>query len=214
MEMIERTGSTPEEAIEIALKELNANRQDVEINIVSKGKPGFLGIGAEPATVRVKLIENHDDITKITSEILDNLIDKMGVSALIDLKQSESPDIGGPIFNIDGEDSSLLIGRRGETLRAIQFLVSFIASRQLGRRANVLVDVSDYQARRQKSLSSMAQRVAHQVIKNQSPITLEPMPSNERRIIHMALADNENISTVSTGEGADRQVTVHIAKQE
>ena len=160
--------------------------------------------------MRVTLIEKPTDLVRVTSDILENLISKMGVSALVSLKNAEREDVGGPVFDIDGDDSGLLIGRQGETLRAIQFLVSFIAGRKLGERANVLVDVAGYQERRRQALTNLAQRVAQRVVATGRPITLEPMPPNERRIIHLALADSPSVATVSTGDGDARQVVVQL----
>ena len=208
MKTIETTAKTPEEAIELALKELDVERADVEIDVVSRGKSGILGIGSEPARVRVTLLDAPPDIIKVTSDILDNLISKMGVSVVTSLKQVEREDLGGPVFELEGDDSGLLIGRRGETLRALQFIVKFMVSRQLNERANLLIDVEGYQDRRYNQLTTLAQRVAGQVARSGRPFTLEPMPPNERRIVHMALADNAEVSTESTGTGDHRQVII------
>ena len=208
MKTIETTAKTPEEAIEIALKELDVERPDVEIDVVSKGKTGILGIGSEPARVRVTVLDKPTDVVTTTTEILQNLISLMGVSAAITLRQAESEDVGGPVFDIDGDDSGLLIGRRGETLRALQFLVSFMAGRKLGDRVNMFIDVAGYQERRYQSLTNLAQRVAQRVAATGRPITLEPMPPNERRAIHIALADVPDVSTISTGVGEERRVVV------
>jgi spoIIIJ-associated protein len=208
MKMIETTAKTPDEAIEIALKELDAERGDVEIDVVSKGKSGILGIGAELARVRVTLIETQTDVVKVTSEILESLIAKMGVDAVVNLKSSYQEDVGGPVFDIDGDDSGLLIGRRGETLRYLQFLVGFLASRRLEDRVNLFIDVSGYQERRNQSLANMAQRVAQRVASSGQSVTLEPMPPNERRVVHMALSDFPDVETASIGDGDGRQVVV------
>ena len=210
MTTIEITAKTPEEAIEIALKELDAERGEVEIDIVSRGKSGILGIGSEPARVRVTLLEQTPDVVKVASEILDNILSKLGVSAVASLVQAESDDLGGPIFEVEGEDSGLLIGRRGETLRALQFMVKFIAGRQLGERVNLMIDVEGYQQRRYDSLANLAQRVAQRVADSRRSITLEPMPPNERRIIHMTLSEHASIMTESIGMGNDRQVVVRM----
>jgi len=210
MKTIEITAKTPEEAIEIALKELDAERGEVEIDVVSRGKSGILGIGSEPARVRVTLLEQTPDVVKVASEILDNILSKRGVSAVASLVQAESDDLGGPIFEIEGEDSGLLIGRRGETLRALQFMVKFIAGRQLGERVNLMIDVEGYQQRRYDSLANLAQRVAQRVVDSRRSITLEPMPPNERRIIHMTLSEHASVTTESIGMGNDRQVVVRI----
>ena len=208
MRMIETTAKTPEEAIEIALKELDVERPDVEIDVVSKGKAGILGIGGEPAKVRVTVLDKPPDAVVATTDILQSLISLMDVSATITLVHAEREDVGGPVFDVDGDDSGLLIGRRGETLRALQFLVSFIASRRLGDRVNLFVDVSGYQERRYETLRSLAQRNARRVASSGREITLEPMPPNERRIVHMALADDPDVNTISDGVGDGRRVVI------
>ncbi len=208
MRMIETTAKTPEEAIEIALKELDVERPDVEIDVVSKGKAGILGIGGEPAKVRVTVLDKPPDAVVATTDILQSLISLMDVSAAITLVHAEREDVGGPVFDIDGDDSGLLIGRRGDTLRALQFLVSFIASRRLGDRVNLFVDVSGYQERRYETLRSLAQRNARRVASSGREITLEPMPPNERRIVHMTLADDPDVNTISDGVGDGRRVVI------
>ncbi len=208
MKTIETTARSPEEAIEIALKELDAERAEVEIDVVSRGKAGILGIGSEPAKVRVTLIEQPADVVKVTSEVLENLLDGLGVDVVLNLKQAYNEDLGGPEFEIEGDDSGLLIGRRGGTLRALQFLVKFIVSRKLESRANISIDVEGYQARRYDSLANLANRVAQRVASSGRSVTLEPMPPNERRAVHMALADHPGVTTESTGMGDGRQVTV------
>lgn len=210
MTTIEITAKTPEEAIEIALKELDAERGEVEIDVVSRGKSGILGIGSEPARVRVTLLEQTPDVVRVATEILDNILSKLGVSAVSSLVQAESEDLGGPVFEIEGDDSGLLIGRRGETLRALQFMVKFIAGRQLGERVNLMIDVEGYQQRRYDSLANLAQRVAQRVASNGRSITLEPMPPNERRIIHMTLSEHASVTTESIGAGNERQVVVRV----
>ena len=213
MKSIETTAKTPEEAIEIGLKELDAERSDVEIDVVSRGKSGILGLGGEPARVRVTLLEAPTDLVKVATEILDNLISKMGVSVVINLKHAEREDLGGPAFDVDGDDSGLLIGRRGETLRALQFLLTLIASRTLGERVSIFLDVSGYQERRYETLANLAQRVAQRVAATGRSITLEPMPPNERRVVHLALADYDGVSTASSGEGDGRRVTVESSEE-
>lgn len=208
MKTIETTARTQEEAIELALKELDADRGQVEIDVVSRGKSGILGIGSEPAKVRVTLLDEANDVVTVTTEILQSLISKMGVDAVVRLKQAHNEELDGPVFDIEGDDSGLLIGRRGETLRALQFLVRFIASRKLDQRTNLLVDVEGYQERRYQSLANLALRVAQRVESSRQAITLEPMPPNERRAVHMALSEHPNVTTESVGEGDSRQVVV------
>lgn len=207
-QMIETTAKTKEEAIEIALKELDADRGEVEIDVVSAGKSGILGIGSEPAKVRVTLLDKPTDVVKATSEVLDSLMSKLGVSVVVSLKQAERPDFGGPVFEIEGDDSGLLIGRRGETLKSLQFLVRVIVGRRLQARANLLLDVEGYQERRYQTLTNMALNVAQRVVATGQSIPLEPMPPDERRIVHVALAEHAQVTTESMGDGDGRQVVV------
>jgi len=144
MESIEMTGKTVDEALEIALRELDADRGEVEIDVISRGKSGMFGIGSEPAKIKVtKLsIESNDidspDIVTVSREVINNLISKMGVNVICNLRQSDSEDIGGPVFEIEGDDSGLLIGRKGETLRSLQFLVRYLVSKKTGQRPTFL----------------------------------------------------------------------------
>ena len=166
-----------------------------------------MGIGSEPARVRVTLLEERSDLVVVTTEILENILTNLGVSAVVSLRQADSED-EGPIFEIAGDDSGLLIGRRGETLRAMQFMVKFIAGRKLGERVNMMLDVEGYQQRRNDSLATLALRVARRVASSGRSITLEPMPPNERRIIHMTLSDHAEVTTQSTGAGDSRKVVI------
>jgi spoIIIJ-associated protein len=209
--MIEMTAKTADEAIEIALKELDVERQDVEIDVVSHGKAGILGIGAEPAKVRVTVLEEPSDVVTVATEVLEDIVSLTSADVTVNLRHAFREDVGGPVFDVDGDDAGLLIGRRGETLRSLQFLTTFIASRIMEERVSIFVDVAGYQERRYDSLRSLAQKVARRVSSSGRPITLEPMPPNERRIVHLALADNPDVETGSTGSGEGRRVVVEPA---
>ncbi|MDA1188162.1 MAG: protein jag [Chloroflexi bacterium] len=206
--MIETTAKTVDEAIELALRELNAERAEVEIDVLSRGKSGILGLGGEPAKVRVTKLDSANEVITIASEILDRLLLLTGVEAQAVLKQAQSEDAGGPVFNVDGDDSGLLIGRKGETLRSLQFMVNFLTSVRTDERPNIVVDVAGYQERRNRSLTALARNVAQRVANTGRSVTLEPMAPNERRIVHLALAENSNVVTESTGVGPSRQVVV------
>ena len=208
MREIEISARTVEEAIEIALKELDADRVDVEVDVVSRGKSGILGIGSEPAVVRVSAIESAPDSVTVASSVIQTLIDHLDADVVLTLKQVHNDDLDGPIFEIEGDDAGLLIGRKGETLKTLQFLVRYVVSHKLDERVNLMIDVEGYQQRRHQSLENMARRVARRVSDTGRSITLEPMPANERRIVHLALSDHPGVTTESTGFGDSRQVTV------
>ena len=204
------TAKTVDEAIELALKELDAERAKVEIDVVSRGKAGILGIGSELAKVRVALLDAPSDVATTTTEVLDEIISLLGVDVVTSLTQADKENLGGPAFDIEGDDAGLLIGRRGETLKSLQFLVKYMVSQKLGVNANLQVDVEGYQERRNEALANMARRVAQRVMDSGNPISLEPMPANERRIVHLTLADHARVTTESAGSGMSRQVVVHL----
>ena len=208
MKSIEMTAKTVEEAIEIALRELDADRVEVEIDVISRGKPGILGIGSELASVRVTKVDGTSDVLDSASEVLNNLVSHMDVDVVVNLKEADNQETGGPVFEIEGDDSGLIIGRKGETLRSLQFLTRFIVGRQTGERANLTVDVEGYDERRRQSLSNLANRVAERVVKTGRSIELEPMSARERRLVHVALSENSSVYTESSGDGRDRRVVV------
>ena len=208
MKSIEMTAKTVEEAIEIALKELDVDRVEVEIDVISRGKAGILGIGSELASVRVTKVDGTSDVLDSANEVIKNLLSHMDVDVVVNLKEADNEETGGPIFEIEGDDSGLLIGRKGETLRSLQFLTRFIVGRQTGERANISLDVEGYDERRKQSLANLANRVAQRVVKTGRSIELEPMSARERRLVHVALAENSEVYTESSGEGRDRRVVV------
>ena len=210
MREIVMTAKTVEEAIELALKELDVERAEVEVNVVSRGKSGILGIGSEPARVRVEVLDKPSDVVMVATEVIDDVISLLGLSVVTTLTQTEREGESAPAFDIEGDDAGLLIGRRGETLKSFQFLIRYMVSQRLGAHANVQVDVEGYQERRYQALANMARRVAQRVADTGRPITMEPMPPNERRIVHLALADHPGVTTESLGEGSGRQVVVQI----
>jgi spoIIIJ-associated protein len=212
MKRIETSGKTVEEAIEIGLNELDVNRTEVEIEVVSKGKTGILGIRSESAKVILTIVEKPTDLVKVATDTLQKLIARMDVSVFINLINVHNDDVGGPSFEIDGDDAGLLIGRKGQTLRSLQFIAAMISSNQLEEQVRIDLDVAGYKSRRYDSLASLAHKVAGQVVDTGNSITLEPMPANERRIIHVTLADDGRVSSESSGRGDSRKVTINPAE--
>ena len=207
MNSITMTAKTVEEAVELCLRELGVDRTEAEIEVVSRGKPGLLGIGSEPAKIKVTKIDNPSEVVQVASDVVSKLIRLMDIDVISTMRHTDGED-EGPFFDIEGEDSALLIGRRGETLRALQLLVRTIVGRKLGTNLNFTVDVEGYDDRRRQSLSNLADRVASRVIKTGRSIELEPMSARERRIVHISLADQKGIQTESAGEGKDRRVVI------
>ncbi|MQF92770.1 MAG: protein jag [SAR202 cluster bacterium] len=211
---------TVDEAIELGLKELDADRDEAEVEILSRGKAGFLGIGAEVARVRVTRIsagrnaagmpttgEGETTAAGVATAAVGRILEAAGVNVTRTLRAANDPESGGPIIDLAGEDSGLLIGRRGQTLQALQFLVNLIVRKQF-EGVRVVLDVENYRQRREFQLRDMATKVAARVTQTNRSITLEPMPPADRRIIHTSLTDNPDVSTESTGEGEGRKVTI------
>lgn len=208
MEVRVMTAHTVEEAIELARRELDAEPEEVEVEILSRGKAGFLGIGAEPARVRVTKLPQGRSAATLATEVVNRILAAARVSLVSTLRAANDPEVGGPIIDLTGDDSGLLIGRRGQTLQSLQFLVNLIVRKTYGENVRVVLDVEQYRVRREASLRDMAAKVASRVVQSGRSITLEPMSAADRRIIHVSLTDHPGVSTESAGVGEDRKVTV------
>ncbi|MDO8749854.1 MAG: RNA-binding cell elongation regulator Jag/EloR [Dehalococcoidia bacterium] len=211
MDKVEMSAKTLEEAVELALKELDAERAEVAIEVVSQGRPGFFGIGGEDARVRVTRLSPTESLASQAIEAVNTVLSHLEVSAVATVRSSGDAEIG-PTIDIDGEDSGLLIGKRGETLNAFQFLVNLVLNQKSRGHLPVIIDVEQYKERRSQALQTLASRVAERVVSSGRSVTLEPMSASERRIIHMALANHPYVTTESTGEGQGRKITVRLGK--
>jgi spoIIIJ-associated protein len=227
---VEASGKTVEEAIERALDELDAVRDEVEFEVLAEPKGGILGVGASDARVRVwrtgddageeatadgegELIE---DDAEMAAQMLDHLLELMGIAADVSIRDAETPGDGlgmaKAVLDIEGDDLGLLIGRRGETLASLQYLLNLMVGRKLTEHATFTVDVEGYRRRREKQLNQLARRMADQVRRTRRPVTLEPMPPNERRIVHLTLAEDREVETSSIGEGENRKVSISLKR--
>jgi spoIIIJ-associated protein len=220
---IEVSAPTVEEAIAEGLAELGRAEDEVEIEVLAPGSKGLLGIGAKEALVRLSFVELEEEeeeeaptleesVEQVARETLQELLAKMGVKARVSIRPEEEipQDEDAPPFILDimGDDLGVLIGRRGQTLQALQYITRLIVSREVQRWVSLVVDVEKYKARREKSLRQLAHRMAERVSFNHQPVALEPMPPNERRIIHLTLRDHPIVTTKSIGKGEQRKVTI------
>lgn len=205
---LEVSARTVDDAIEIALKELNLDREQVRVEVLQEGKQGFLGLRSEPARVRVTPQLGKPSLESVALEVLHRILDLIDIKSQVTATEPP-PTVTAPLaLDIRTDDSGILIGRRGETLSALQFLVNLIAGRRLQGEAGVSLDVEGYRRRHYQSLQNLALRVAERVSATGHPVTLEPMPARERRVVHLALADRLDVTTQSVGEGAGRRVEV------
>lgn len=224
MESLEITARTVPEAIEKALARLGKTRDEVDVSVLSEGSRGILGIGSEDARILVSPREpvvvtrpkppamSSDDLVATAREVLETLLTGMSVTSEVEVKPvPETAGDDGFAASLDvvgAEDVGILIGRRGETLSSLQFMVTLIVSRKVGHWTKVLVDVEGYRARREVSLRSMASRMAQRVVQTRQPVALEAMPPNERRVIHLTLQEHPSVTTSSSGEGDARHVVI------
>ena len=151
-------------------------------------------------------------VAQVANEVLTTLLEKMGMPASVSVVEggalSEDGEPAPTLLDVTGSDLGILIGRRGETLRDLQFMTRLIVNRRLGYWPNLVVDVEGYKARRKETLTGLALRMAEKAVETQQPVVLEPMPAYERRIVHIALRDDPQVRTESTGEGDSRKVMI------
>ncbi len=205
---IEAVGKTEDEAIAAALAQIGKDRDEVSVEILERSKSGFLGIGASPAKVKVSY-EYVESAVELTENFLTGLLERMGSNAVPKIEMTQSDRIN---VDLTGEKLGMLIGRRGETLDAIQHLTNAAVNRASETRVHISIDAESYRSKREDSLQRLAEKVAGKVIKYKRNMTLEPMNSYERHIIHTALQDYEGVSTFSTGTEPNRRIVVAYGK--
>ncbi|MBO4676748.1 MAG: protein jag [Oscillospiraceae bacterium] len=205
---IETTAKTEDLAIASALEQLGKSREEVSVEILERSKSGFLGIGSTPARVRVSY-EYIETPAEKAEAFLKGLLERMGSDAVPEV---EDRGEDGLFIRLNGQKLGMLIGRHGETLDAIQHLTGYVVNRGVSKRTHISVDAEDYWAKREESMKSLAYKVAAKVIKYRKNMTLEPMNSYERHVIHTALQDYEEVSTYSVGSEPNRRVVVAYGK--
>ncbi len=206
-------------------------REAVDVVVVREGRSGVFGLGAEEAVVRLTLKEKTIGVTEpegpepgneaepsesvaaVATDVLQRLLDLMGVEGEIDVVPQPAPaeDTDAPTsvaLNIEGEDLGILIGRRGQTLAALQYIVRILIGRQVKTWTPVVIDVEGYKQRRYDALRTFARQMAERVKARGAPFTLEPMPPYERRIIHLTLANSPDVMTESVGQDEERKVVI------
>lgn len=212
MQSVEVSAKSVEEAIAKGLAQLGAKREEAEIQVLSEGRRGFFGLGGEEARVLISIPEPGEEIGQMAKEALEKLLAMMRVEAQVAIRGMDEGVGGAEAFpitlDVTGRDLGILIGRRGETLRALQFITRLIVSHRIYRWANIIVDVERYRMRRERSLKQLALRMAERAQLTHQPVALESMPARERRIVHLALKDHPAVTTQSVGEGDNRRVTI------
>jgi len=211
MEFLEFEGKTTEEAIAQACDHFQLPPESLEIEIISVGSPGLFGLGGRKARVRVTpRREGEAELLPAAQELLATILTLMGEKAEVTSKLDEEERLS---LHIDTDDAGLLIGKQGQTLEALQYLLTKMIAKKARRKVRVVIDIESYRARHEEALIQLALKTGEKVKKSGRPITLNPMNPHDRRIIHLALQNDRHIKTMSRGEGLYKKVVVYLARK-
>ncbi len=222
---LEVSAATVDEAVAQGAAQLGVPVDALDVEVLDEGSKGLFGLAGRPACVRLTLRSaaapqeavqaapepDAEEAPIVAHDTVVELLERMGIQARVHARWSDEVDDNGVrplLVDIRGDDLSILIGRRGETLAALQYITRMIVAKELDHPVAVVIDVEGYRARRERQLRQLARRMASQAVEFGRTMTLEPMPANERRIIHLELRDREDVRTESVGEGDSRKVTI------
>ena len=210
MEFQEFEGKGTEDAIEHACAHFQVTAEQLEIEILSVGSPGLFGLGGRKARIRAALREeSEENLLTAAQEILENLLGKMQEKATV----SAHPEDDRISLRIETDDAGLLIGKQGQTLDALQYLVTKMLAKKSRRKVRITIDVEAYRARHNEALAHLAQKDGEKVKKTGESITLNPMNPYDRRIVHLALQGDKDLKTTSRGEGLYKKVIISPVKK-
>lgn len=207
MDFIEVTAKTVDDAITEGLIKLGTTSDKVETEIIEKGSSGFLGIGSKPAIVRIKKKFTIEDfVISFLNDVFRTM--NMNVEILVEV----SEDKKNVDIELKGGDMGVLIGKRGQTLDALQYLTNLALGKQLNEFVKVKMDTEDYRNRRKETLENLAKNIAYKVKRTKRPVSLEPMNPFERRVIHSALQGDRYVNTHSEGDEPYRHVVITLKR--
>ncbi len=209
MEYIEFKGKTVDEAVTTASIQFGIASDELDYEIVDKGNTGFLGINKKPAIIRARRKETVIDKTET---YLDALFKAMNIDTVVDIRYDEEER--NMDINLTGQEMGILIGKRGQTLDALQYLISLYVNKESENYIRVKLDTENYRARRKETLEQLAKNIAIKVKRYKKPMSLEPMNPYERRIIHSALQNDKYVTTRSEGDEPNRYIIVELKKYE
>lgn len=207
MDYMDFSAKTVDDAITEACQKFTVTSDKLDYVVVEEGSSGFLGIGAKPAVIRAKVKSSVADKAK---DFLRDVFDAMDLTVVIDVKyDEENRDID---IDLSGDEMGVLIGKRGQTLDSLQYLVSLVVNKDVEEYIRVKVDTENYRKRRKETLENLAKNIAYKVKRTKRPVSLEPMNPYERRIIHSALQGDKYVTTHSEGDEPFRHVVVVLKK--
>ena len=209
MEYREFSAKTKEDAITEACQYFTVSSDKLMIEVVDEGSNGFLGIGAKPAIIKAAVKGTVEDKAK---DFLKDVLEAMDLEVVIDVKYDEAEK--NMEIELKGDDMGVLIGKRGQTLDSLQYLVSLVVNKESEEYIRVKVDTEDYRNRRKATLEGLAKNISYKVKRTKRPVALEPMNPFERRVIHSALQNDKYVTTHSEGDEPFRHVVVTLKKSE
>ena len=210
-EYVEVSAKTVGEAITEACRKFGVTSDKLDYQIVEEGSSGFLGIGSKPAVIKAAVKVEKLSVDEIAKGFLRDVFGAMNMEVAVDVQYEE--ESGTMNIDLAGEEMGILIGKRGQTLDSLQYLVSLVVNKESDEYIRVKVDTEDYRARRKETLENLAKNIAYKVKKTRRAVSLEPMNPYERRIIHSALQNDKYISTHSEGDEPFRKVVVTYKRQ-
>ncbi len=207
MEFMEFTGKTVDDALTEAAIKLETTSDKIEYDIIEHGSDGFLGIGRKPARIKAR---KKGGVEETAREFLEKVFTAMNLEVKIEINYMENERTVE--INLAGDEMGLLIGKRGQTIDSLQYLVSLVVNKESKEYLRVKVDTENYRKRRKTTLEELAKNIAYKVKRTKRPVSLEPMNPYERRIIHSALQDDKYVTTKSEGEEPYRHIIVLLKK--
>ncbi|MBD5488493.1 MAG: protein jag [Lachnospiraceae bacterium] len=209
MEFIEVSAKTVSDAITEACQKLTVTSDKLEYEVIEEGSSGFLGIGSKPAVIKARVKSSVEDTAR---DFLNEVFRAMDLTVVVDVKYNEAES--SMEVDLSGDEMGVLIGKRGQTLDSLQYLVSLVVNKNVENYIRVKVDTENYRQRRKETLENLAKNISYKVKRTKRPVSLEPMNPYERRIIHSALQNDKYVTTHSEGDEPFRHVVVVLRKYE
>ena len=210
MEYIEISAKTVSEAITEACRKLGVTSDRLDYQVIEEGSNGFLGIGSKPAVIKAAVKEEEISVEDSAKNFLNDVFAAMDMSVIVNVKYDENENEMS--IDLSGDDMGVLIGKRGQTLDSLQYLVSLVVNKESENYIRVRVDTENYRERRKETLENLAKNIAYKVKRTRRTVALEPMNPYERRIIHSALQNDKYVTTHSEGEEPFRKVVISLKK--
>ncbi|MBQ8247470.1 MAG: protein jag [Lachnospiraceae bacterium] len=210
MEFMEFSAKTVQDAITNACQHFTVASDSLEYEVVEEGSSGFLGFNSKPAIIKARVLVKEVSVEDKAKDFLKDVLASMSITATVEAKYSEEEKTLEVVLN--GEDMGVLIGKRGQTLDSLQYLVSLVVNKGTSEYIRVKVDTENYRERRKLTLENLAKNIAFKVKRTKRSVSLEPMNPYERRIIHSALQNDKYVTTHSEGEEPYRKVVVSLKK--